>query len=386
MDNAFFLLFLIGVSFAVPSCPTYPYHDYVSASSYSAPTAPPDTLLHYCDWNLSEICLLSNAFNTTQDKKLFIAESIANDSFNQVWQWNSNLSFGKYPPNSSRSSTNIKDAWVSIAYLNPSVYDNGTYLINASTQPLITQNFTFVVDTHQLSGDCRDNFRICGYDYSISILNTSSNISVKMNVKSEYLVDRYHWVTHCDMSGCWVTCDYYRTDSFKDHLTASDTKNTRLTTFNPTSNYSMLAYYNGLSELEINANDSNVLFQIGNSSFYKSNYLYRIRNELGCYNILITEVIPANKTSVYGLSILNQNNSSFRILAPYFDNCSLKISDYFSSRTISGCNNSNITNDATTLEIHPVRPPFFDSLFSAVLLGIVAYAVYLIVKKVMSLA
>jgi maleate cis-trans isomerase len=148
----------------------------------------------------------------------------------------------------------------------------------------------------------------------------------------------------------------------------------------------MLAYYNDLSELEINANDSNILFQIGNSSFYKSNYLYRIRNESEPYNILIKDVIPANKTSVYGLTILNQNNSSFRILAPYFDNCSLKVSDYFSSRTISGCNNSNITNDSTTLEIHPVRPPFFDSLFSAALLGIVAYAVYLITKKVMSLA
>jgi hypothetical protein len=148
----------------------------------------------------------------------------------------------------------------------------------------------------------------------------------------------------------------------------------------------MLAHYNGLSELEINANDSNVLFQIGNSSFYKTDYLYRIRNESGAYNILIKEIVPENKTSVYGLTILNQNNSSFRILAPYSDNCSLKISDYFSSRTISGCNNSNITNDATTLEIRPVRPPFFDSLFSAALLGIVAYAVYLITKKVMSLA
>jgi hypothetical protein len=162
---------------------------------------------------------------------------------------------------------------------------------------LIKQNFTFVVDTRQLSGDCRDNFRICGYDYSISILNTSSSTTAKMNIKSEYLVDRYHWVTHCDMSGCWVTCDYYRSDSFKDHLTVSDSKNTQLTIFNSTSNYSMLAYYNGLSELEINVNDSNVLFQIGNSSFYKTNYLYRIRYESGNYNTLVKEVIPTNKTS-----------------------------------------------------------------------------------------
>ena len=386
MDKTFFLLLLIELSFSVPSCPSYPYHDYVPATSYSTPTRPADILLQYCDWNFGAVCLLSNAFNTTEDKKLFIGESIANNSFDNIWNWNQNIKFGKYPPNTSRSSTNIRDVWVSIAYLNPSVYDNGTYLINASSTPLIRHNFTFVVDTRRLPGDCRDNFRICGYDYSISVLNTSSVITANLNIRSEYLVDRYHLVTHCDLTGCWVTCDYYRTDSFRDSLTVSDSKNIRLMIFNSTSNYSMLAYYNELSEIQINANDSNVFFQIGNSSFYKTNYLYRIRNEAGPYNILIKEVIPANKTSAYGMSILDQNISNFRILAPYSANCSLKTSDHFSSRTISGCNSSNLGNSTSTLEIHPVRPVFFDSIFNAVLLGLAAYVIYLIVKKVMPVA
>jgi len=386
VDKIFFLLLLIGLSFSVPSCPPYPYHDYVSATSYSALVKPADTLLQYCDWNLGTICLLSNMFNTTEDKRLSIGESIANDSFDDIWNWNSNIRFGKYPPNTSRSSTNIKDAWVSIAYLNPSVYDNGTYLINASSTPLIRHDFTFVIDTRKLPGDCKDTFRICGYDYSISIVNTSSVITAILNVRSEYLVDRYHLVTHCDLTGCWVTCDYYRTDSFRDSLTVSDSKNIRILNFNSTANYSMLAYYNGLSEIQINANDSNVLFQIGNSSFYKTDYFYRIRNEAGPYNILIKEVIPVNKTSAYGLSIFDQSNSSFRILAPYSADCSLKISDHFSSGTISGCNNSNLSNSTPIPEIHPIRPPFFDSVFNAVLLGLIAYVIYLIVKKVMPVA
>ncbi len=386
MVKILFLLLLAGLSFSVPSCPAYPYHDYVPATLYSAPVRPADTILQYCDWNLGMICLLSNAFNTTEDKKLFIGESIANNSFDDIWNWNQNIKFGKYPPNASRSSTNIRDVWVSIAYLKPSVYDNGTYLINVSSTPLIRHNFTFVVDTRRLPGDCRDNFRICGYDYSILVTNTSSRITATLKVRSEYLVDRYHLVTHCDLTGCWVTCDYYRTDSFRDSLSVSDSKNIRRLSFNSTSNYSMLAYYNGLSEIQINANDSNVFFQIGNSSFYKTNYLYRIRNEAGSYNILIKEVIPANKTSTYGLSVLDQNSSSFRILAPYSANCSLKTSDHFSSRTISGCNNSGLSNSTSTPEIHPVSPPFFDSIFNAVLLGLVAYVIYLIVKKVMPIA
>ena len=384
MDKLFFLLLLVGLSFSVPSCPSYPYHDYVPATSYSAPTAPADMLLHYCDWNLNEICILSNALNTTEDKKLFIGEYIANNSFDSIEAWNPNIPFGKYPPNTSRSSTNIKDAWISIAYLNPSVFDNGTYLINTSTQPLIRHNFTFVVDTRRLGSDCNDNFRICGYDYSIPVTRTNTTITATMNVRSEYQADRYHWVTHCDFFGCWVTCDYYRTDDHLDSLTVSDSKNIRLTTFNSSSNYTPIGKYNGLVEVQINANDSNVLFQIGNSTFYKTNYLYRIRTEAGPYNILVREVIPTNKTSVYGLSILDQNSSSFRLLAHYSDNCSLTVSDHFSSRTISGCSFSNITSSPTI--IHPFRPAFFDNLLNAVLLGLVVYILYLMVKKVMPVA
>ena len=386
MVKAAFLLFLVSLSFAVPNCPNYPHQDYTAASAYSPPVAPADTLLQYCNWNPSGVCLLSNAFNTTEDKKLFIAESIANGSFDQIWQWNQAIPFGKYPPNTSESSTNIKDAWVSIAYLNPSVYDNGTYLVNASTQPLIRQNFSFVVDTQPLPGDCNDNFRICGYDYSVSVQNTSSAISAYLKVWSEYLVDRYQWVTHCDLTGCWVTCGYYATDSFKDRLTVSNSKNILVMPFNPTSNYTVLAYFNNLTEIGINANDSNVLFQIGNSSFHKTEYLYGIRTEDGPYNVLVKEVIPANTTSAYGLSVLGQNGSNFTILAPYSGNCTLTISGDFSSKTISGCDIPNRSNSTKIQKVEPVQPAFFDSLFDAALLAIVVYVVYLVVKKVIPVA
>lgn len=386
MDRALFLLFFFGLSFSVPSCPSYPYHDYTAAIAYSSPARPSDTLLQNCDWNLGEICILSNALNTTEDKKLFIAESIANDSFDRIWQWNQDIRFGKYPPNGSKSSKNIKDAWITIAYLDPSVYDNGTYLVNASYQPLIRQNFSFVVDTRMLPGDCDDNFRICGYDYSLSAQSTTSNFSVFLKVWSEYLVDRYHWVTHCDLTGCWVTCDYYTTQSFKDTLVVSDSKKINYTTFKPTSGYTILTRYNGLAEVGINANDSNVLFRMGNSSFFKTDYIYRIRNESGPYNILVKEVIPTNKTSTYGLSILDQNGSDFRLLAPYSMDCSLKISDHFSSKLLSGCNSSNLSNRTSIVKIEPVRPSFFDSFLDAALLGLTVYVLYLIVRRVMPVA
>lgn len=372
----------MGISFAVPACPYLPYKDYVQATQYQSPQKPSDTLLQYCSWNLNPICILTNVFNTTEDKKQFIAESIANGSFDNILDWNQKIPFGKWF-NSTKSSRNIKDAWISLAYFSPSVYDNGTYVLNSTSKIYTKQNFTFVVDTRQLPGDCNDNFRICGYDYSISTKKISSNITTTLGVKSQYLVDRYHLVTHCDLSGCWVTCDYYRTDSFKDSLTITDSKKVKYENLSIGSNYSLTDYFNGLAEFLVNANNSNVHFQVGNSTFDKTSYTYGTRYELDPYNVIIKEIVPLNKTSEYGLSILERNNSSFKILAPYDANCSLAIFGDFDSRTISGCNISNIGNTNSFEKVDVKQPAFFDSLFYVAGLGIAFYILYQIGKKVM---
>lgn len=384
------LLLLIGVSFAVPACPYYPYKDYVKASQYQTPQKPADTLLQYCSWSLNPICILTNIFNTTEDKKQFIAESIANNSFDNILDWNQKIPFGKWF-NNTKSSTNIKDAWVSLAYFSPSVHDNGTYLLNSTSKIFTKQNFTFVVDEKQLPGDCRSDYRICGYDYSIGISNTSSQINAKLDVNSEYLVDRYHLVRHCRRtrygSYCWYTCDYYKTDSFKDSISVSDSKKIKYENFSASSNYSLADYYNGLAEILININNSNAKFQVGNSAFDKTSYVYTIRYELEPYNVLIKEVVPLNKTSEYGLSILERNNSTFKILAPYSANCSLTFSEHFNSKTISGCNIPNLGNATKAFEKVEVNPPaIFDSLLYLAGLGIVFYILYQIAKKVMPYA
>ncbi|MBI5222825.1 hypothetical protein HY990_00220 [Candidatus Micrarchaeota archaeon] len=376
------LLLLCGIAFAVPACPYYQNKDYVEASKYVQPSKPADTILQYCNFNFDPICILANAFNTTEDKKLFIAEAIGNNSYENIFQWNQKIPFGKWF-NVTKNSKNIKDAWVSLAYFSPSVYDNGTYLLNSTSKIFTKENFTFVVDTRKLGGDCNDNFRICGYDYSVSTKNISSNLTAILSVKSEYLVDRYHLVTHCDLTGCWVTCDYYRTDSFKDSISVSDSKKIKYENFTVKSNYSVVDYYNGLAEVLINANNSNVYFQIGNSTFDKTNYTYRIRYELEPYNVLVKELIPVNKTSEYGLSILERNNFAFRILAPYSPNCSLTIQGHFNSKTISGCNLSNLGNSTNFEKVEIKQPAFFDSLLSLTELGIIFYILYQIGKNVM---
>ncbi len=375
------LLFLIGISFAVPACPNYPYHDFVQASGYHSPQKPADTLLQFCSFNFNQICILTNVLNTTEDKKQFVAEAIANDSFDSILQWNQKITFGKWF-NSTKNSANIKDAWISLAYFSPSVFDNGTYLLNGTSKIFTKENFTFVVNEIKLGTDCKDVYRICGYNYAVSTKDTASSISANLNVNSEYLVDRYVLTKHCSKFGCSYTCDYFRTDSFKDSVSVSDSKKIQYGNFTANSNYSVLASYNGLAEVLIKTNNSNVHFQIGNSTFDKQDYVYGIRYEIEPYDVLVKEVIPVNKTSSYGLSILESNNSIYRILAPYSDNCSLTIYGDFESKTISGC--QPVQNSTDPFQKIPVKTPeFFDSIFYLELSGLAFYFTYKIGKKVM---
>lgn len=373
MRKLFLLLLFSAIVFS--SCSDYSYNDYTEASSYRTPEKPEDTLFSHCAWSLDEVCLLTNLLETDEEKKLFIAESIGNNSFENINEWNGNIDFGKYPPNGSSSSTNIKDAWISIAYIDPSVYDNGTYILNETSNWTIKHDFSFVVDTRKLPGDCKSNFRICGYDYDILVNSSSSQINATMNIQSEYQIDRYHWVVHCSMFSCWVTCDYYRTDTFTDHLTVSDSKNIRYENFTINSNYSVADYYNNLAEVLVDVNNSRVYFDIGNSSFSKETYEYRIRYENAPYNILVKEIIPVNQTSFYGISILDRDDSIFRLLVPYNEDCTLTIAGHFISQSFSGCN-ATASNHTKTIE-EPETPEICNSFFYAVSLFVALYILYL---------
>lgn len=375
------IFLIIGIAFATPSCPYYPYRDYTAANQYASPQRPLGSLTEYCTRNNDQTCLWVGFLNNTQDKNFFISELIANNSFEKIRNWNQNISFGKWF-NNSRNATNIKDAWISIAYIDPPVYDNETYLVNTSSIPLIKYNFTFVVDTSRsLGSDCRDNYLVCGYDYSITNQSNNSLLNFTLNVRSEYLVDRYRWVRYCNRFGCWLSCDYYRTDSFRDSLRVSDSKKVKYENFSIDSNYS-ISVYNDLADIRLNINNSNIHFQMGNSTFDKSNYYYKIRIENEPYNVLVKELIYNNKTSAYGLSILEQNNSSFRLLVPYYQNCSLTVLGYFNSFTNSNCSFTQLNNSVRVSQSN-IRALFtIDQLFQISALLLVFYFLYEISKKV----
>ena len=146
-----FLFLLLGASFAFAACPSYPYTDYSWASAYASPARPADTLLGNCaSLNLSNpaLCMITQNLTSIERKQMILDDLVKTSGlppFQDALAWNSRIPFTKYPPEGviPRNSSYIKDAWVKIVSISPSMIDsrdNRTY-INDSGQLSIVHGF-----------------------------------------------------------------------------------------------------------------------------------------------------------------------------------------------------------------------------------------------------
>ena len=381
------MLILCGLAFAAepPTCPYYPYHDFVWASDYVAPVRPPDTLLDNCQnlgLNNSQLCSVVNDIRLTsnQKKQLILDDFVKNNGFppfNESETWNGKLSFTKYPPDGTQvsSSTYIKDAWVRILTLNPAVIDstdNKTY-INDTGQLRMAKGFAFVVPKETFSGDCRTEYAVCGYNYALSaydngvqlpktgdtvasyaapsLVNGARNdFSAVLSINTHYVINHYYLVTRCYGSGkstfCVTTCEFADSEDRQDSLSVSDAKTAYYYLSNASQHAFVDSYKDGLAGIWLlvsaNADFSSIRFSVGNSSLKLQGSQYQLKPDLAPYNALTPLSLPApGSLQIKGLSILSRENwvisglhsEKLHLLAPSPDlNCTIGISSHFASQ------------------------------------------------------
>ncbi len=379
MLKLFFLAFL-----AVGLASAYSHNDFAWESSYHSPGAVSDTLLDNCNRLIDPaICdaARNDSLNVDQKKGLILDGMNPDASYPDysfVGSWNSNVTFTKFAPAGTtiRNSGSIKDGWVRIIDLWPSaVLDNQT-LLNRTGTIRSEFGFTFVVPDRKLPGDCKTVYLPQGYDYTLdtslngtrinsgnsktanySLSNQNNTFRSTLSVESNYLIKRHHWVTHCSRSGCWTTCDYYRTDNVVDRLNISDVKTAQLYNFTKEIKSVVDWRQNNLTDFwySINLSDdfSSYNFESGNSTIRVNGVDYQLKYDLAPYNILTYEAIRREKqSSTYGISILNEstteNNLTFyqkmHLLFPTAGNCTLNIASHFEKFQYPNfCNYTNAT-------------------------------------------
>ncbi len=326
------------------SCPSYPYHDYFWDYQYRSPTSPPDTFLQQCNsLNLTDqsVCNLTNL--SSQDKKQLISDAMVRNNgfpdFQTARIWNNQIQFTNYrPDNTNVSSTgSIKDAWIKIISLSPSVLDNNSkqLWVDVLGEQYAQYGFSFVVPKQTFSGDCRTDYQICGYDYTLEnklngnpignskksnfttngVYNSSQLFSSKLKVTSEYLINHYHTVRHCNRFGCWSTCDFYKTDDKKSTVEVQDTKQAYQYNFIdfPNAIIDEFTNYSVVGWLFVASNDdyNNIRFLIGDSEIKLQSREYKFKIENSPYNSLQVETsIKPYQFYVRNIGILENQNGS----------------------------------------------------------------------------
>ena len=310
---------------AMPSCPAYPYHDFDWVSEYAFPARPPDTLLDNCvELGLPnpELCdLIDNpAFSDDEKKQLLLDGFIQNNGFPpflEAEEWNDGLLYSKYPPDnvSTESSAYIRDAWVKIVSLSPSVIDsdqNKTYVNDSGTLQLV-QAFTFVVPKEDFPSDCLTEYEICGYEYSLEAFDNGislengnqptaqyavdelypeapNNFTASLSIHSQYLIHHYQIVEHCTEWSCSYFCEYVSTEDRHDSLTVSDSRMTYYYGFIAFTNVFIDYFQNGLADgwlfVVSNEDFNNIEFAINGSSLDLQSRQYQLQYFLPPYNAL----------------------------------------------------------------------------------------------------
>jgi len=139
----------------------YNYHDYVKESNYHGPALVNDSLFDDCrSLNVPEIiCNTTESGNLTRDqaKRLILDSlnpSLSGLDYGFVGGWNNKVVFSKYPPVGVQTyrSGSIRDAWVKIVSLQPSMRSVNRTLLNQTGLIRSEYAFTFVLPNKPAPG------------------------------------------------------------------------------------------------------------------------------------------------------------------------------------------------------------------------------------------
>ncbi len=251
--------------------------------------------------------------------------------------WNDKIAFTKYRPDNTsvHGTESIRDAWVKLISINPSVLDNssGQLWIDDQGEVYTQFGFSFVVPKEMFPGDCNTVYEVCGYDYSMGNYlngqllsnskksnfsasggyNSSQLFTAKLRVNSQYLIHHYQLIEHCDEFGCWYSCDYYKTDDKQSTLEIQDAKQTY--------QYGFIDFPNGMIDentsdyvvgwlfVASNEDYNNIRFVIGNSELKLQSRQYQFKVENAPYNSLAVETsVKPYKFYTRNIGILENQN------------------------------------------------------------------------------
>lgn len=153
------MLAIVAIAF-----PAFQHHDYISEKYYAGPQPVNDSLFDNCfSIDVDEaICNMTNSSNLTRlEIKDLILDSLnpkgSNYDYDFIDEWNNEKKFKKLRPSDVRSyrSGSIRDAWIKIVDIQPSIRSLNQTLLNGTGKIRTEYGFQFVLPYGPARRDCK---------------------------------------------------------------------------------------------------------------------------------------------------------------------------------------------------------------------------------------
>ncbi len=188
--------------------------------------------------------------NLTEDEKDLVISNLIYDSklspnYNIISDWNTNLEYDE----DGRDRGQIKDAWIKIINLEPSVAINNTLFIPTNTEILTKHDYKVQIPNNYYAsypstsyGDCKRTYSLVDNSNSVKHYNNdnlinsefepteNNNIRSDLNINVKTKVNHYRWDEYCcghrdDDGECdeyCGTCEFSHSNYLTNSLTVSD--------------------------------------------------------------------------------------------------------------------------------------------------------------------
>jgi hypothetical protein len=243
------------------------------------------------------ICNSVQNTNLSQAEKDLLIADIFNKNktipdFDFIYSWNTNLNIKDSPDNKYQSSGAIRNAWVKIIALMPSVLENNILYIPEQGKILTRYNYNVVLPSGTVLGDCKTyysledkkesldiyaNDKLIGHDQltGFIIKDNPENLDfiARLNIEVKYKVKHYQRERYCSeyKDGKCIryrtVCEYSSTNYHTDTLTLADSLNTKLYKSQLNSSFKITDKYNGITSGVLEANNFTKLILSFNNSF-----------------------------------------------------------------------------------------------------------------------
>lgn len=303
------------------------------------------------------ICAEILQSNATQAEKLdligdlaYSGKNIANHSF--IYDWNAKINFDSAPEGVEvRSEGYIKDAWLKIIAIMPSVISEGRLLTPGYGKVFTKYNYKVEIPSGTEGGDCKTEFSLASESASLNVYLNNDLIGSStladyqgyggMNFKSALQIQAVIEVKHYNLKkyccikgkkGCLQFCEdcaFSNSESRTNQIGLEDYKNAFV--YKPVIKPKVKAIDNyrstqvGILNIS-NFNAFRLVFE--NSSLNQYNFYYDINVSIPPYDVFTLRANNFTKIEANNLNV-EQLNDTYRFYIANPKKCKLKYFDHF---------------------------------------------------------